>query len=107
MTPETTKPGPVPSFAEIAVEIRVGQLSIAEMSFAAAILCMIRTDNLYRLERIAIDCGIESQVARDIILDEKRLSALIAEGHRLFKAMIPHEAAIRRLIASNNDGVQQ
>lgn len=93
-----TAPANDQSFAAIAVELHVGQTTMAELSFAAAILCMMRQDNLYNLERVAIECGIESQVARSIILDEKRFTSLIAEAHRLFKKAIPHERYIRAIL---------
>jgi hypothetical protein len=86
------------SFAAIAVELHIGQNKLSELSFAAAILCMMRQDNLYNLERVAIECGISSLIARDIILDEQRFVGLIAEAHRLFKAMIPHEREMLQLI---------
>lgn len=93
-------------FAAIAVELRIGELKVAELSFAAAILSMIRADNLYNLERVAIECGIESHIARQIILDERRFTALIADADRLFKTMIPHEAAIRAIITKGAEGLQ-
>jgi hypothetical protein len=89
------------SFAAIAVELKLGENSLGQISFAAAILCMIRTDNLYNLNRIAVGCGIESKIARDIILNETRFVGLIAEAHRLFKAMIPHEAKIMQMLDPN------
>lgn len=90
-----------PNFAEIAVEIRLGELALAELSFAAAVLSLMRADQLYRLERLAADIGLTPEVARGIVLNEQKCSALIAEAHRLFKSMIPHEETIRAIIAAN------
>jgi hypothetical protein len=98
----TFEPAPAPNFADIAVELRIAERSFAELSFAAAILSVMRADNLYRLERVANEIGLDSGVARKIILDEQRCAALIAEAHRLFKAMIPHEDRITAIIAGGH-----
>jgi hypothetical protein len=92
------------SFAAVAVELRVAESAIAEMSFAAAILSIMRADNLYRLERTAAEISLDPAVARSIVLNERRFASLIAEAHRLFKSMIPLEAEIRALIARHHNG---
>lgn len=86
------------TFAAIAVELHVGKSTFAELSMAAAILAILRNGHLETLEKLAADCDIKSHVVHDLLLDERRLSALIAEAHRLFKTMAPHEATIRQLI---------
>lgn len=95
---------PQDSFAAIAVELNVAKAHFGELSFAAAILSMMRADNIYKLERLAAECGITPAVAQSIILDEKRFASLIAEAHRKFKAMIPFEDEIRKLMERANGG---
>jgi hypothetical protein len=90
-------------FAEIAVEIKVGEISLGELSFAAAILSMMRAENLYRLERIAADCELASPIAHQIILDERRFAGLVAEAHRMFKRMIPHQVEILAMIEAGEN----
>lgn len=87
------------SFAAIAVELHVAKTTFADMSLAAAIFAMLRNGHLEQLERVAADCGIKSHAVHDMLLDEKRLAALLAEAHRLFKAMIPLEGEIMTMIA--------
>lgn len=86
------------SFAAIAVELHVAKSTFADMALAAAIFAMLRNGHLEQLERVAADCGIKSHTVHDLLLDEKRLSSLVAEAHRLFKRMVPIEGQVRALI---------
>lgn len=87
------------TFADIAVELRLGEQEACfkRVSFALQLDCFtkqIMRDNLFLLsDRV----GLSRPIAAAVVDEWTVRAHLIGEGHKIFKALIPHERIVRRL----------
>lgn len=98
-----TAPVPPSSFAELAVELKVaqstGHVDLADLVHATWLQSHYAGDRLARLDILSASIGLPEHVTAGILASERKHAACIAEAHQLLKALIPHEAEVRRLLA--------
>lgn len=97
-------PGGAPNgvnVADIAVELRLAELELPQLSYATLLEAMVRHQKSRGLEELAARIGIDREVARRIVHDANRRIDLIGAAHLTFKALIPHEAELHRLLIAD------
>jgi hypothetical protein len=92
-----------PNFAAIAVELRLSELSMTELSFALLLEAYYCQKSFAALEQLGIKSGLPIDTVRRVLLDPRERVRLIAESHQVIKALIPHEAAVKQLIEQGQD----
>lgn len=87
------------NFAEIAVELRLCELGVDEISFAIHLEALVATKYLEALRHLAARIELSPSITERILNDYQRRADALGAAHRLLKAWIPHEARLLALTA--------
>lgn len=97
--PESRAPLAQANLAELAVELRLCKTEFPQISFALMLEAGIRHCKAQQVETLAARIGLDSEISRRIIWGANRRVELVGAAHQIFKTLIPHEDAVRRLLA--------
>ena len=90
------------SIAEMAVELAAVQsqnVDLAELVWATWVQAAFAADRAVQIDVLAARIGLSPDATANVLGAERKHCERIAEAHRLLKALVPHEAEIREILA--------
>ena len=93
-----------PNLAEVALELQLAksEADFRQMSFALELEARCAGKCRSRLEHVAAQIELSPASTRDALDQWEYRARLLAEAHDLLRALIPHEAQIRRMVSSQD-----